>query len=116
MDMTKPKKKIAKSPATKILYTAPALEKGFDIIELLVSAPEGLTSSEIAQRLNRSVSEIFRMLVVMERRHWLNKDADNDRYSVSYHVVETALRSTPAQALGASAVPAMYELANATVQ
>ena len=49
----------------KTTYSAPALEKGFDIMELLATAPDGLTSSEIAQKLGRSLSAIFRVLVVM---------------------------------------------------
>jgi DNA-binding IclR family transcriptional regulator len=99
------------SSVRKTLYAAPALEKGFDIIELLAAAPDGLTSSEIAQRLGRSLSEIFRILVVMERRGWLHKHPDSDRYSVSYHVLEHAFRASPAQGLGMLAAPVMYELA-----
>src|ERR1044071_6425903 len=96
----------AKPPrAAKTVYSAPALEKGFDIIELLAAAPDGLTSSEIAQRLGRSLSEIFRILVVMERRGWLRKDPDSGRYRVSYHVLEHAFRATPAQGLGMGAAP-----------
>ena len=104
------------APAAKTLYAAPALEKGFDIIELLAAAPDGLTSSEIAQRLGRSLSEIFRILVVMERRDWLGKSPETDRYSVSYRVLEHAFRATPAQGLGMLAAPVMYELAQETAQ
>jgi DNA-binding IclR family transcriptional regulator len=100
----------------KTLYAAPALEKGFDIIELLAAAPDGLTSTEIAQRLRRSLSEIFRILVVMERRGWLHKNGDTDRYSVSYHVLEHAFRATPAQGLSVLAAPVMYGLTLATEQ
>ena len=49
-------------------YTAPALEKGLDILELLSSTDAGLSLSEIARDLGRSVSEIFRMLVVLQQR------------------------------------------------
>jgi DNA-binding IclR family transcriptional regulator len=104
-----------KKKSAKTTYSAPALEKGFDIIELLATAPQGLTSTEIAQKLGRSLSEIFRILLVMERRRWLHKN-DADRYSVSYHVLETAFRATPVQALGAIAGPVMLELSQATVQ
>ena len=101
---------------SKTTYSAPALEKGFDIIELLATAPDGLTSSELAQKLGRSLSEIFRILVVMERRAWLHKSSETDRYAVSYHVLETAFRASPVQALGVIAAPVMYELSQATVQ
>lgn len=116
--MAKPKTKLA--PVTKrvskTVYAAPALEKGIDILELLASAPDGLTSSEIAQRLGRSLSEIFRILVVMERRNWLHKSPATDRYSVSYRVLENALRAAPVQALSATAAGVMYQLSCDIVQ
>jgi hypothetical protein len=41
-------------------YSAPALEKGLDIIELLVGHPEGLSLAELAKELGRTTAEIFR--------------------------------------------------------
>jgi DNA-binding IclR family transcriptional regulator len=64
---------------------------------LLAGAPDGLAPSEIALRLGRSLSEIFRILVVMERRGWLHKNPSTDKYSVSYRVLEYGFRATPAQ-------------------
>jgi DNA-binding IclR family transcriptional regulator len=115
MAKPKPKRKPAKH-SSKTLYSVPALEKGFDIVELLVATPDGLTSTEIAQRLGRSLSEIFRSVVVMERRGWLQKSAETDRYSVSYNVLERAFRGSPAQSLGMLAAPVMFRLALATEQ
>ena len=43
-------------------YSAPALEKGLDIIEALANEPEGLTSAEISSRLGRPMGQFFRML------------------------------------------------------
>jgi len=97
-------------------YSAPALEKGIDILELLGTAPAGLTISEIGQRLGRSISEIFRVIIVMERRRWLRKDPFSDRYSVTYRMLETAFRATPAQELTYAAAPVMHALAEATNQ
>jgi DNA-binding IclR family transcriptional regulator len=97
-------------------YAAPALEKGFDIVELLSTAPEGLTVRDIALRLDRSISEVFRVIMVMERRNWLRKDPENDRYRVTYHVLDSVQRATPAQALGEVAKPIMVELAAQTNQ
>lgn len=97
-------------------YAAPALEKGIDILELLAGQPEGLTITEIAQRLGRSISEIFRIIIVMERRRWLRKNPDNDRFSVTYRVLDVAFRATPAKALTQVAAPVMRDLALATNQ
>lgn len=106
----------SKSPAPKPAsspgrgYAAPALEKGMDIIELLADTESGLSVSEIAQRLKRRMSELFRIIVVMERRGWLQKDPETSRYSVTYHVLKLAHRGTPAQTLSSAAAPVMQEL------
>ncbi|CCW19245.1 Transcriptional regulator, IclR family [Sphingobium indicum BiD32] len=91
-------------------YLAPALEKGIDIIELLTTAPQGLTISDIAQKLDRSISELFRVVVVLARRGWLAKD-DGDRYRVAYHLLDVAHRATLAQELLHVAMPHMHILA-----
>ncbi|WP_334181339.1 IclR family transcriptional regulator [Novosphingobium sp.] len=97
-------------------YSAPALEKGIEILELFARDPGGLTISEIAQRLKRSISEVFRIIIVMERRGWLRKDPANDRYSVSYRVLDVAFRATPAHTLSNVAAPVMHQLSVDTNQ
>jgi len=91
-------------------YSAPALEKGIDIIELLGEEETGLTVSDISQRLGRRMSELFRIIIVMERRGWLQKDLDTSRYSVTYHVLQLAHRGTPAKSLSVAAAPIMERL------
>lgn len=107
--MTRSKQR-SRSPVSRQTYSAPALEKGIDIVEVLADAEAGLTISEIARRLRRRMSELFRIIVVMERRGWLQKDPDTFRYSVTYHVLKLAHRGTPAQALSLAAAPVMHEL------
>jgi DNA-binding IclR family transcriptional regulator len=91
-------------------YSAPALEKGIDIIEQLAEAESGLSVSEISQRLKRPMSELFRIIIVLERRRWLQKDPETARYSVTYHVLKLAHRGTPSQSLTLAAAPVMHEL------
>ena len=98
------------------VYSAPALEKAIDIIELLAREPNGLTVSEIATRLSRSISELFRVIVVLDRRGWLHKDPGSDRYRVTYKLLETAHRATPAQELTHVAAPLMQALSAIAVQ
>lgn len=95
----------------KNVYAAPALDKAFDVIELLAQAPDGLTLTEIAARLQRSLSELFRIVVVMERRGYLIKDPDTDRLVVAYKLLDLAYRATPARHLTKAAVPVMQALA-----
>jgi DNA-binding IclR family transcriptional regulator len=91
-------------------YSAPALEKGIDIIELLADEETGLTVSEISQQLGRRMSELFRIIIVMERRGWLQKDLESARYSVTYHLLRLAHRGTPAKSLSVAAAPVMGTL------
>ena len=98
-----------RSPTQK-RYSAPALEKGIDILELLAEAESGLTVSDISQRLKRPMSELFRIIIVLERRRWLQKDPETSRYSVTYHVLKLAHRGTPAQSLTLAAAPVMHAL------
>ncbi|MFD1789772.1 IclR family transcriptional regulator [Sphingomonas floccifaciens] len=97
----------AKTPA----YSAPALEKGIDVIELLGTEPSGLSIGEMATRMGRSISELFRVVVVLDRRGWLHKDPASDRYRVTYKLLEVAHRATPAQELTHVAGPHMHALA-----
>lgn len=97
-------------------YSAPALEKGLDILELLASEPEGLTLSNIAARLSRSVSQIFRMLAVLESRGYIQSAEDSDTYQLSLKMFELSHAQTPINQLTTAATPEMKNLARATEQ
>lgn len=109
--------KSAKStgPKGRTTYSAPALEKAFNVLELLARDKKGLTLSEIAAGIGLSLPEIFRIIVVMERRGWLRK-SDEDKYSVTPHVLHLAFRATSAEELSAVALPQMRELCAASDQ
>jgi DNA-binding IclR family transcriptional regulator len=110
--------KSAKRPGPKhsrTTYSAPALEKGFNVVELLSREKKGLTVSEIAAGIGLSLPEIFRIIVVMERRGWLRK-SHGDKYSVTPHVLHLAFRATSAEELSAVAIPHMRELCAASDQ
>jgi DNA-binding IclR family transcriptional regulator len=97
-------------------YSAPALSKGIEIVELLATVPAGLTISEIAARLERSMNEVFRIVIVMESHGWLRKDPETALYSATYHLLALALRATPARSLTSVAAPVMEALSIATNQ
>jgi DNA-binding IclR family transcriptional regulator len=96
-------------------YSAPALEKGLDILELLAAEAEGLTQGAIASRLGRSTAELFRMVSVLERRGYLNRHPDGS-YRLSLRLFELAHQHPPLQRLVSVALPAMQELAQRTRQ
>lgn len=87
-------------------YSAPALEKGLDILELLAGERDVLPASEIAQRLGRSMGEIFRMLVTLEQRGWLRRGEGNG-YGLSLRLFELAHRHPPVERLLVVALPEM---------
>jgi DNA-binding IclR family transcriptional regulator len=91
-------------------YSAPALEKGLDIIELLSREERGLSQSEIAWHMGRSVGEIFRMLVVLTERGYLVQDGDTDRYALTTKLFEVANRTPLINRLTALAGPIMRRL------
>jgi DNA-binding IclR family transcriptional regulator len=96
--------------APKGEYAVPALDKAFDVVELLASTPGGATMNEIATRLDRSMGELFRIVIALERRGFLQKSPETDRYTVAYKFLDLALRATPAQDLTRAAAPAMQLL------
>lgn len=117
--MKNPPPPIAKrsSPPTEVPYAAPALDKGIDILETLgaVDHPHGLSKAEIAQRLGRSISEVFRMIVTLERRGWVEVDGA-DRYHLSLRLFELAHRHHRARTLTEAATPLMQTLTRAVRQ
>lgn len=93
-------------------YRAPALSKGLDILEHLASEPEGKTQAEIAKTLGRTTSEIFRMLMVLRQRGYVQLNEEDDRYSLTTRMFEIAHRHPPIKRLTSIAGSAMQRLAN----
>lgn len=92
-------------------YSAPALSKGLDILELLANQASGLKKAEIAQMLDRSVSEIYRMLAVLEARGYVMLDAESERYALTMRMFELSHRFPPTKRLTAVAGEIMEETA-----
>lgn len=91
-------------------YAVPALEKGLDIIENLAAAAVPQSLAELATRLERSSSELFRMLNCLERRGYITRDEHSGKYALTlklytlahaHSVTEKLLRAAtgPMQAL-----------------
>lgn len=105
-----------KSPAAdESRYSAPALEKGLDVIELLSAEPHGLSLQDIARKLDRSPNELFRMLDVMVRRGYIARQPDAS-YVLTLRLFELAHLHPPVDRLLDCAMPHMQELARRTGQ
>jgi DNA-binding IclR family transcriptional regulator len=96
-------------------YATPALEKGLDVLELLAHQPRGLTKSQLARELDRTVSEIFRMLVCLERRGYIAQ-IEEERYSLTLKLFKLVQEHPPTERLIVDALPVMSRLAYETLQ
>jgi len=88
-------------------YRAPALEKGLDIIELLASHGAGISQAEVAKALDRSQSEIYRMLSTLVRRGYVVRSDFGDRYSLSLKMFSISQRHPPIGRVIELALPKM---------
>jgi DNA-binding IclR family transcriptional regulator len=95
-------------------YRAPALEKGLDVLELLSQHGAPLTPSQMSTLLGRSVSELFRMIQVLEFRGYIEPSASG--YRLTNRLFTLGIAHGPAKDLVEAALPHMRELAESTVQ
>jgi D-threo-aldose 1-dehydrogenase len=97
-------------------YRAPALEKGLDVLELLATAKSPMTLSQISTRLERSVSELFRMVQVLESRGYVGMSASGEGFELTNKLFSLGISRGPSQNLLASALPLMQALSEQTRQ
>ena len=103
---------VTTKPQVKRYYPTPALEKGLDILELFAATPEGMTVSEVARRLNRTMSEIFRMLLCLEHRGYLAQSSNKDRYHLTLKLYRLGQEHPPTKRMVTEALPIMHWLAH----
>ena len=115
MPTKKRSKKLSPGQSGKKVYATPALEKGLDVLELLARESGGLTKSEISRQLDRTVSEIFRMLLCLERRGYIAQ-VDGERYSLTLKLFKLVQEHPPTERLITEALPVMYRVAHETKQ
>ena len=97
-------------------YAVPALDKALDVLELLASEPGGLTQVQIADAVDRSASQLFRVLQRLERRGWIVRDRNSGLYALSTMMLDLAHRHPPLRGLVDVALGPMRDLASSIVQ
>lgn len=97
-------------------YRAPALDKGLDILELLATEPSGLTRSEIVRAMNRSPSEIYRMIERLVARGYICRSAEGDRYALTMKLFLLGSAHPPMRRLVSQAQPLMDDFSRQTFQ
>lgn len=91
-------------------YSVPAVDKALDILELVADSPEPLTQTAIAEATGRSVGQLFRVLVTLERRGFLVRERGGG-YLLGTRLFDLAHRHAPLRGLVAAATPVLHELA-----
>lgn len=97
-------------------YRTPALEKGLDILELLATRAEPLSHSRIAAELDRSISEVFRMLSCLEDRGYIARGEAGEGFVLTMRLHELAHNWPPSRRLVEVALPEMRALAEQSRQ
>lgn len=92
-------------------YSVPALDKGLDILEALTASQDPQSLSEIARRLGRTSSELFRMLNALERRGYIERDPVSGKCRLTLRLYELAHTHSPIDKLLRAATIPMRELA-----
>jgi DNA-binding IclR family transcriptional regulator len=100
---------MTENPAPK--YRAPALEKGLAVLELLARARAPMSLNAISRELKRSVSELFRMIQVLEFHGYLEVSGSGDGYVLSNKLFALGMTRAPTRDLHDAALPVMHRLA-----
>jgi DNA-binding IclR family transcriptional regulator len=94
-------------------YFVPALEKGLDVLETLANASAPQTLAELARSLNRTSSELFRMIDALEKRSYIVRDPTTGAYSLTLKLYELAHTHSPVDQLLRAADLPMRQLVKA---
>jgi DNA-binding IclR family transcriptional regulator len=105
---------MAEETTTK--YNAPALDKGLDILEYLSSEGIPLSQAEIAFGINKTPSEIYRMLVCLEERGYIIRGTNAGKYRLSLKMYSLSHRHTPFDELKRVSHYPMHSLSEKTRQ
>jgi DNA-binding IclR family transcriptional regulator len=92
-------------------YSAPAIDKALDVLELLADSMPGMSLTGIADALGRTKQELFRVLVCLVERGYLVRD-EMQIYRLSTKMFEIGSQHASTQTLIARAMPHMERLAS----
>jgi len=108
---SKPARASKPVPSEALRYSAPALEKGLDIMEFLSGRARAYSLALLAEEMGRTKGEIFRMLVVLEARGYVERAPDTDDFQVTDKLLRVGLRRPQYRALTEVARPIMEKFA-----
>jgi DNA-binding IclR family transcriptional regulator len=83
-----------------------------DILELLARTSSPMGVSRISEAVGRSRSEMYRVLQVLERRHYLERQPDDDRYALTNRLFLLGMERPAVKGLLEIALPMMHKLSD----
>ncbi len=109
MAKSKPKK-LSVDPAENLhKYSAPAMESGFEILELL-STVTGLSLTEISKRMDKTRASVFRMMAVLRKLGYVEYSSQYRLYRLSHKMFKISHQHTSVNKITSVALPIMRSL------
>ncbi len=100
-------------PSAPRSYSAPAVEAALSILETL-GAAQPMNLTELSRKLGLGKSSVYRLLMTLVHRGYVEKDSGNDRYQLTYRLFAVGSRAAEAQGLREVAQPIMERLGAGT--
>ena len=72
-----------------------------------------MTKSEVARKLGRTVSEVFRMLICLEQRGYISQSTDGERFRLTLRLFKMGQEHPPEKRLIVEALPVMHRITQA---
>jgi len=92
------------------------LDRTIDIIELLATSPQGMGVTEIGAKVNLHKSTVHRLINVLARRGYVEKDPKQGTYKIGFKFIEISSLYMNQLELKTEAFPFMRRLAEQTGQ
>jgi IclR family KDG regulon transcriptional repressor len=94
-------------------YAAPAVEAALSILETLgIDHEVGVT--DLAKKLGLGKSSVYRLLAILAKRGYVEKNSQNDRYQLTYRLFAVGSRAAERSGLREVAQPVMERLGSET--
>jgi DNA-binding IclR family transcriptional regulator len=94
--------------------TVPALDKALNILEALAESKLGLSLPEVVQRTGSAKSSVHCLLITLERRGYIHRNARTGRYMFGTRLFSLANTSIMGLTLREQAAPRLWGLAERT--
>lgn len=98
--------------------SVPSVERALRLLEVLASAPTGLTLSQLVRQLPVPKSTLHMLVVTFEREGYLTRDEESGRYRIAlklYGLADLAITCLPLRHVAATSLQALAQRTRMTV-